>query len=237
MDEPLSYFIKKFGFDISNIKRIVTGKKYSAVILRNGNIGVCANLLNRVELKKEDLKKIDLSDINHRIILNAYYNASLNYSNNEHQTGDIFEKINFETYENIVMLGLFKPILENFRKNKIKISVFDMLKEDRELVSMEDITDYVNKANAVILSSTTVFNNSFMNIVNNTGENCDIFLLGPSSIMNRDMFLYKNIKGIFGSVFEKNDERVLNVIENGYGTRKFLPFGGKIYLKSDLTQK
>jgi len=42
---------------------------------------------------------------------------------------------------------------------------------------------------------------------------------------------------IFGSVFEKNDERVLNVIENGYGTRKFLPFGKKIYLKSDLTQK
>ena len=83
MDEPLSYFIKKFGFDISNIKRIVTGKKYSAVILRNGNIGVCANLLNRVELKKEDLKKIDLSDINHRIILNAYYNTSLNYSNND----------------------------------------------------------------------------------------------------------------------------------------------------------
>jgi len=51
------------------------------------------------------------------------------------------------------------------------------------------------------------------------------------------MFLYKNVKEIFGSVFEKNDERVLNVIENGYGTRKFLPFGKKIYLKSDLTQK
>lgn len=230
MDEPLGHFIKKFGFDISNIKRIVTGKKYSTVILKNGNIGVCANLLNRVELKKEDLKKIDLSNINHRIIINAYYNASLNYSNNYHKTGDIFDEINFKTYENIVMLGLFRPLLENFRKNKIKISVFDMLKEDSELISMEDKTDYINKANAVILSSTTVFNNSFMNIVNNTGKNCDIFLLGPSSIMNRDIFLYKNIKGIFGSVFEKNDERVLNVIENGYGTRKFLCFGEKVYL-------
>jgi len=55
-------------------------------------------------------------------------------------------------------------------------------------------------------------------------------MLGPSSILHPEMKRYKNIKQIYGAVFEPNDERVINVIKQGHGTRTFLPFGKKVYI-------
>ncbi|MBU0765772.1 MAG: hypothetical protein KJ607_13165 [Bacteroidetes bacterium] len=222
--------MNKFGFNITEIKKIISGTKYSAVLLKNGNIGVCANLMNSIDPVNEDLKSPDLSNTCHRIILNAYYNGLLNYSNTFNKTGDIFDEIDFKKYENIIMIGLFKPLLKKFKENNIRVSIFDKIKEHHEIISMDAKSDYIRKADAIVLSSTTVFNNTFMNIINSSGEKCDIFMLGPSSIMDNDMFLYKNIKGIFGSVFNRNDEAVLETIEKGYGTQDFIKFGEKISL-------
>ena len=230
MNEPLKHFVEKYGVHVSNIKKIVCGRKYSAVLLKNGNIGVCANLLTNVEVRIEDLRRADLNKIEHRIILNAYFNANLNYLNNYKKKSDIFEAIDFKHYKNIIMIGLFKPILKNFDENNIKIQVFDLTKKSHKLMPIEKEMETIKKGDAIILSATTIFNNTFMEILNNSGVNCDIFLLGPSSIMNNDLFKYKNIKKIFGSIFESNDERVLNIIKQGYGTKQFLPFGKKVFL-------
>ena len=230
MNEPLKHFVEKYGVHVSNIKKIVCGRKYSAVLLKNGNIGVCANLLTNVEVKIEDLRRADLNKIEHRIILNAYFNANLNYLNNYNKKSDIFEFIDFKHYKNIIMIGLFKPILKKFDENNIKIQVFDLIKKDNKLIPIEKEMETIKKGDAIILSATTIFNNTFTEIVNNSGINCDIFLLGPSSIMNKDLFEYRNIKKIFGSTFESYDERVLNIIKQGYGTKKFLPFGKKVFL-------
>lgn len=230
MNEPLKHFVEKYGVHVSNIKKIVCGRKYSAVLLKNGNIGVCANLSTHVEVKIEDLKTADLNKVEHRIILNAYFNANLNYLNNYKKKSDIFKAIDFKFYKNIIMIGLFKPILKKFEKNNIKIQVFDLIKKNHKLIPIEKEMETIKKGDAIILSATTISNNTFMEIINNSGVNCDIFLLGPSSIMNKDLFEYRNIKKIFGSIFESYDERVLNIIKQGYGTKKFLPFGKKVFL-------
>lgn len=230
INKPLKHFVEKYGVDVSNIKKIVCGRKYSALLLKNGNIGVCANLSTNVEVNIEDLRKIDLNKIEHRIILNAYFNANLNYLNNYKKESDIFEAIDFKHYKSIIMVGLFKPILKKFDDNNIKIQVFDLTKKSHKLIPIEKEMETIKKGDAIILSATTIFNNTFMDIVNNSGVNCDIFLLGPSSIMNKDLFEYRNIKKIFGSIFESYDERVLDIIKEGYGTKKFLPFGKKVSL-------
>jgi uncharacterized protein (DUF4213/DUF364 family) len=230
INEPLKHFVEKHGVDVSNIEKIVCGRKYSAVLLKNGNIGVCANLLNEVKVKKVDLSAPDLNKIDHRIILNAYFNATLNCLNHYEESADIFAGIDFTNYENIVMVGLFRPLLEKFKKNSIEIHVFDLIKKNGELIPIKDEIEYVKKADAVILSATSIANGTFMEIVTHSQENCDIFPLGPSSILSRDIFEYRNIKKIFGSVFKSHDEQVLNTIRNGYGTRKFLKFGQKVSL-------
>lgn len=227
-NEPLTYFVEKHGVDTAAVDRIVCGRKYSAVLLKNGHIGVCANLLNRVNIKIEDLKTPDLNNIHQRIILNAYFNAGLNPLNHYERTVDIFAGIDFKQYQFIVMIGLFKPLLQKFKENNIDLHVFDRLKTGCLPVPVKDEVKTVKKADAVILTATSIFNGTFMEIVNNTGNQCDVFLLGPSAIMDSDMFRYKNIKGIYGSIFERYDERVLEAVKNGHGTRTFLKFGKKV---------
>jgi len=228
--EPLKYFVEKYGFEISEVDKVVCGAKYSALLLENGNIGVCANLSNSVIPKIDSLKNLDLNMVEHRIVLNAYFNGMFNYSNSHTKTGDIFDDINFMNYKNIVMIGLFKPLLKKFKEKNIGISVFDRNKKSSFLTDIVLETSYIKEADALILSSTTIFNKSFLNIVNNTKRFCDVFLLGPSSIMNKDMLKYRNVKGVFGAVFSKGDERVLDVIKHGGGTKEFLPLGKKIYI-------
>ncbi|UCH96148.1 MAG: hypothetical protein JSV88_04640 [Candidatus Aminicenantes bacterium] len=88
-----------------------------------------------------------------------------------------------------------------------------MIKEHDELLPIQNERKYIKKADAIILSATTIFNGTFMEIVNHTGENCDIYLLGPSSIMDKDMFRHKNIRKIFGAIFKPGDQRVLEVLK------------------------
>lgn len=228
--EPLRHFIDKYGFDTSEIDKIVCGAKYSALLLKNGNIGVCANLSHNVVTTIDYLKNLDLNRVEHRIVLNAYFNGRFNYLNCCTKTGDIFDVIDFKNYKNIIMIGLFKPLLKKFREKNISISVFDRNKKSSRLTDIALEMSYINEADAVILSSTTIFNRSFLNIVNNTKRFCDVFLLGPSSIVNKDMLKYRNVKKVFGAVFSKGDERILDVIEHGGGTKEFLPLGEKIYI-------
>ncbi|MGD2085494.1 MAG: DUF364 domain-containing protein [Candidatus Aminicenantes bacterium] len=230
VNEPLKHYVQKHGVDIANIDQIVCGRKYSAVLLKSGNIGVCANLDNHVEIEIEELKSPDLKRIQHRIILNAYFNGMFNYLNHYEKTGDIFEDVDFQCYMNIVMIGLFKPLLAKFHRHHIQINVFDMIREHDELLPIKNEMKYIKKADAIILSATSIFNDTFMDIVTHTGENCDIFLLGPSSIMDKDMFRYKNIKKIFGSIFKPGDQNVLDAIRNGFGTKKYIKYGRKVSL-------
>jgi len=94
--------------------------------------------------------------------------------------------------------------------------------------------NYLKKANAVILTSTSIFNNTFSEIINKTPENCDILLLGPSSIMSPILFQYRNVKFICGALFEPSDFNLLNIIENDGGTKDFLKYENKKMLKREL---
>jgi len=217
MTEPLTYFFQQHGIDFSIIKNLVVGERYVAVVLQNGNIGVCATLNKKLHASLNDFKEINLENITHRIIAQAYFNAVFNYQNNYKDQMDIFDKIDFKKHSNIVMIGFFRSLAEKFRKENIELHIFDKAISDARLIDMEHQLDYVRKADVVILSSTSIFNGSFTKIIE--ASNAKVFLLGPSSIMHKDIFAYSNIKSVFGSLFEKEDTRVLESIKAGRGTK------------------
>lgn len=228
IDEPLIILLNKYNFDFSMIKKIVCGKKYFAVQLQNGNIGVCATLGNNVSFDNHKNNIADINNVSGRIILNAYYNALLNYENIYKKEIDIFDEIDFRQYNNIVMIGYFDSLEKKFKEGNIHVSIFDKLIIKNGIIDDNLQSEYIVKADALIISSTTIFNNTFINILNNTSDNCKIFMLGPSSILSTEMFAYKNIKGIFGSVF--HDDKVLEIINDGCGTKDFLKYGSKVFL-------
>ena len=200
-------------------------------MLNNGNIGVCATLGVEVSVSQSKFKHLDIIDPAHRIIYNAYLNAKLNYDKSYKAEKDIFDQIDFYPKKNIVMVGYFKPLVKKFQESDIELIIFDKVtKDDEMLIAIELMEEYLADAGTVILTSTTIANGSFQAIIEQTADDCDILLLGPSSILHPDMFKYRNIKNIFGAVFEKNDHRILEIIKNGNGTRTFLPFGSKVYI-------
>lgn len=226
--DPLFHYSHKVGYEPELIEKIVTGEKYTAVLLKNGNIGVCANLTTEFEVKCEIPTQINISSSTHRIIYTSYLNALLNYENTYDQKLDIFEAIDFKNYENITMIGYFMPLVKKFDDVDIILNIFDNAMEDEQLLPEERKEEYVRSADCLIISGTTIQNGTFSHMLSQTKEKCDIFLLGPSSIMHEDMFSYTNIKIIFGATFEMNDERVLQLIKEGHGTRGFIKFGQKV---------
>lgn len=229
LPEPITYFYNKLGFDPKSVKNIVFGKKYCAVVLKNGQIGVCATLNHQVEIDFASFP--DLTGLSDRIILNAYFNAVLNYENLYSEEKDIFDKIDFGKYKNIVMTGYFRSLTEKFRNQNISLTIFDLESEEDEITPLNLQPETISKADALILTSTSIFNDSLQSLIKYTQNQCDIYLLGPSTLMHPDLFKFGNIKYCFGSLFEKNDQRVLKIIKEGGGTSDFSKFMRKVFLK------
>ena len=230
MIEPLKYFNTIYPFDKNQINKIVIGEKYVGIMLNNGQIGVCSTLKNRVIFDLNNPPHIDLNDLNHRIIYNAYVNALLNYHNNYKSDKDIFEAIDFSKDDTIVMIGYFRPLVKKFTEVRIPIKIFDLYEKDNIIQPASQQKAAIKEASTIILTSTSIFNNTFNDIIQHTKHDCNIHLLGPSSILHPPMLTYGNIKNVFGAVFKKNDHRILETIKNGNGTRTFLPLGTKVYI-------
>ncbi len=225
MQEPLTYFFNKYGFEKDIIERVVFGARYVAVMLDNGRIGVCATLGEKFNLTEAECQNLDLKNHHHRVFLNAYFNALLNYRQKNFLTGDILDLVDFKKFRNIVMVGYFRPVVEKMQKAGINLHIFDL--RDQEIsLPLQEMNAYLQNSDAAIVSATTVYNNTFVDICKNTRGK--IYLLGPSALMDDYLFECQNVSAIFGSLFQPYDERVMSIIEQDLGTRHFLKLGKKM---------
>ena len=223
--DVLADLLEQEKFDEKNIKAVIKGERYLLVKNNDGNIGVAAVLGE--DISKINISKPDLSSVADRIFLTAYFNSIFNTEKKALSDGDLLQVIDFHNYDNIVMIGYFKPVIEKMSSIGLNVAVFD-LRDDAVSLPLSEQKDYLKRADAVILSATSIFNGTFDEIITNT--NGDTFILGPTSILHEKFFEYKPVKGIFGSIFEPDDNRVENAVADGWGTRQFLKFGKKVSL-------
>lgn len=234
MNDPLAHYYNLHGVDTTLIRETVPGNKYLAVHLNNGNLGVCSTLNQQVTVTTETLESPDLENVQHRILLNAYYNALLNYNNSYDKNIDIFDQVDFKKYRKVVMVGFFRSLVKKFEKDGIPLTIFDKMETSEKLTPMEEQMRTISQADAVILSGTTVFNMTYGDIMEATSPESHVFLLGPSNILDQDMFAWPSLKVVFGSVFEPHDQRVIDVIRSGGGTPSFLQWMKKVYIEKQL---
>jgi uncharacterized protein len=233
--DPLKLFYDKYGFNQNNILKYYIGDNYLAVLLNNGNIGVAASLRNKISIDIFELNSPDFDKFEHRLLLMGYYNALFNYKNAYETEADIFKVIRFDKYKNLVMVGLFETLYKNLKNKGLSPVVFDEGKRDERTQPMARQNDYLKNADALILTSTSIINGSFMNLINHLPEKCDVFMLGPSGILSKEMFNhFPKISYIFGSIFNKFDYDLLEIIEAGAGTKGFLNHLKKVYIKNEL---
>lgn len=227
----LKSFFKLNFPDIGQIKKLVFGKRHIGVLLNNNQLGTCATLGNVLLAKKEDLLQPDFDNLSHRALLIAYYNACYNYNYKLIGKSDITDILDFSHYKKVVMIGYFRTLVVKLDALNIPLYVFDLEDIEERLTDMKLQGTYLTQAEAVIVTATTLLNNTLDRIVEQTNKNCDIFLLGPTSIMNSHFFKLRNLKYIFGSVFTES-EKVLEIIAKGGGIKDISGNMQKKHLKS-----
>jgi len=232
MNDPLAFFFTKYGFDKNQIREVVTGKKYTAVMLQNGHSGVCANL--NYEVKIPEQLELKISEISSRIIFNAFLNASINPYVKNLIHSDIFDLMEFGKYQKRIMIGFFQPLVKKFDQANIPLKVYDQLLQDVRLSPDADQQKALSTADMIILTATSIFNQSFLKIIKTVKSDADIFMLRPSSILSKKLFDFKNIKGIFGVQFNPEDTVVLDIIQQGGGTKDFLKYAKKVALLNQI---
>lgn len=231
MKEPIEYFLEKDGFDRSRIAEWVIGEKYIGIMNTDGYIGVCAILGTEMSDKLFREGEPDTADPCHRIILNAWFNSINNYSRQYNDITDIFDSVDFRSKGKLVMVGYFESLYEKFARDGIDIEVFDIQKESNILSALNGFDRATKECNTMILTGTSIFNNSFLDVISKTGDSTSVYLLGPSNILSDDMFSYRNIEVVFGSVFKRYDTRVFNKIREGKGTRAYQDYLDKVYIR------
>jgi hypothetical protein len=231
--DAIRHFYKKFGFQQNLISEMVIGEKYAAVILNDGRLGVCATLGHVVEKTNPGFTP-DLKNPTHRIVLNAFFNALLNDEFEHDGSDDIFTAVDFKAYQQIVMVGWFRSLHKKFKDARIPVKVFDMHNEHPEIEPMDELDPSVSQADALVVSSTTLFNGTLKEIIDKASPESDIFLLGPSTILHPDMFIHTPVKALFGSVFNPHDKAVLKIIRAGCGTPEFSGHMKKVFLRRPI---
>ncbi len=229
-DDILENLFYKHPFKPGELSRLVCGSKYCGVELRNGNIGICATLGMHVRNDISIFTSIDFSRIDHRIMVNAWVNACANYSQPVSGNGDIFEITNFSKYKNIVMIGYFGSLSAKFENSGIGLTIFDLDPTDKPVEPIEYQEECLSFADAVILTPTSISNTTFGVLMRSIPVQADVFILGPSTPLDNEMFNYPNVRALFGSRFAPFDANTLNLIEAGYGTKGILPFLNKVYI-------
>lgn len=229
-NDILKHLFNKYPFNSNNLYRLVCGSKHCAVELKNGNIGICSTLGVELMQDLEVMKNPDFNKIEHRIMVNAWVNACSNYSLPAKGEGDVFDVIDFTCYKSIVMIGFFCTLSVKFKNAGIPVTIFDLDPVDKPVAPIETQQHHLAAADAVILTATTISNMTFNGIMENVNCNADVYILGPSTNLDVDMLSFPKVKALFGSRFSPFDSTSLDLIAEGCGTKRIMPFMKKVYI-------
>lgn len=230
MKDPVSVLFESFPYDIEKILASSCGEAYVAIMLDNGQIGVCSTLNKPVETDPMLLSRPDLKRPDHRMLVTAYANAHINYLRDHLSSGDIFDQVDFARKQHTVMVGYFPPLVEKFRRDKLPLTTFDQMKDYPDLTPISQLGDKLRESDCVIITSTTLINETFMDVIPLVKPGSEILMLGPSTPLYPEFKQLYSITGQFGMIFKPYDFQLLNIIGKGMGTQSFSKIGKKVSL-------
>jgi uncharacterized protein (DUF4213/DUF364 family) len=228
--DPLKRLLSIHPLDLEGIEQVVHGNLYLAIELKNGEIGVCATLGEETMPFLFTSSNLDLDCPAHRIHLIAYYNALFNSGVIPDAKEDIFTHLNFRTAGDIVMIGYFRPLVKKFDALHIPLRIFDLKNDDARLTPYSLLESTLPLADTVIITSTTLVNNTFEQIAGLLKPGARAYMLGPTTIMHPVMFSFPQLKALYGMAIHPADQKVLDIIASHGGTPEFSPFAQKICL-------
>jgi uncharacterized protein (DUF4213/DUF364 family) len=221
------------------------GLGYTAVTTSDGGIGLsytyfsdkksCMVLNSRVDYEGRSadqlLEKIRSDVPIERSMALAVINA-LNYraALELPEDGDnsiMFEKFKIGAGRRVAMVGYFGPLVRIFEKKGVSLEILDI---SRGLGRKEEFYNKLkNWAQVLLVTSTSILNNSTEEILANVGEKAETVLLGPSTPMAADAFSRLPVAMLAGTV-PIDKENTLKAVRHGMGTPVLHRYSRKVYL-------
>lgn len=229
----------------ANVDILSLGLGYTAVTTDDGGIGLSYTyfgdkkscmVLNKhtdYEGRSADLllKKIKSNNTVERSMALALINA-LNHGNALNLPEDKDNQIMFDKFDiaegaRVAMVGFFPPLVGIFEKMKVSLEVLD------DSRAIGDKVRFYRKlqewARVLLLTSTSVLNNTTEEILANAGQGVKSVMLGPSTPLVAEAFDHLPVHMLAGTVpVDKN--QTLKAIRHGMGTPVLHKFSRKVHL-------
>ena len=228
-----------------NIEILSIGLGYTVVTTSDGGIGLACTYfesykpcsLNEAYRDYEGQPALELLDhLNSRDMVRrtmalAAVNA-LNYKNalrlpEDRDNRILLERLDIHRGTRVAMVGLFRPILKLFEQRGAELEIIDA---SRAIGQQQDFYEKLgNWAEALILTSTSILNNTTEEVLKQTNPNVKTAMLGPSTPMVAEAFKDLPVHLLAGMV-PLDKEQILKAIRHGSGTPVLKKFSRKSYL-------
>ena len=227
------------------VELLCLGLGYTAVTLSDGGIGLsythfedkksCMLLNRHIDYEEQPalqlLEKIKSDHPVERSMALALVNA-LNYTDalgypEDRKNQIMFEEFNIGEGTRAAMVGFIGPLVELLNQKQATVEVLDA---SRNMGHKEDFYAKLgNWADVLLLTSTSILNNTTEEILQNAHPKVKTVMLGPSTPMVAAAFDHLPVHMLAGTVpIDKAD--VLKAIRHGMGTPVLQKFSRKSYL-------
>lgn len=221
------------------------GLGYTVAVTSDGGIGIaytyfadkksCMVLNEAIDYEGRPasalLKKIKSDSTIERSMALALVNA-LNHQNAlqlpEDKNNEIlFEKFKITKRTKVAMVGYFGPLVKRFDERKAALEILD---HSRGIGRKADFYKKLKTwAEVLVLTSTSILNNSTEEILANVHAKEKTIMLGPSTPMIAEAFEHLPVHMLAGTVPLEKD-KILKAIRHGMGTPVLQRFSRKSYL-------
>jgi len=231
--------------NLHKLADIRIGLSYTAIQLDNGNIGLsytartpigesCTRLKESGQFIGKDAYSI-LQWLNSdiplaRTIALATANALIPLDSIKIFKGSVIKKLGLTEDDKIGMIGFFAPMIPILREYTSQIYIFDKGKNVSQLSPLEDMPIILPQCSIIFISSTTIINGTYNDVLRLCSNAREIIMIGPSTPMLPKVFEETNITWLSGRKII-DSEKLLEVVSQAGGTHKFSKITEKINIR------
>ena len=166
---------------------------------------------------------VEGKNILHRAIGLAIANALVEPPRDTMEDKEATTYFNLQPGEKVAMVGLFSPLVKRIRDTGAHLTVIEKNPERLELLSLEEKQLALKDCDIVIITATTLLNNTFEETVNSLGTPRTVAIMGPSTPLVPAIFHDTPVTHLGGAVIA-DSTKVLQIISEGGGTPALRPY-------------
>ena len=227
-----------------NIDQVTIGLGYTAVTISDGGIGIAATGVARGGCCAGDFNIVDFegrpaTDLLQLImapapmartmalaLINALNHRQALAMPEDPGNALLLDHFGIRSGARVAMVGYFPPLVRLFEKESVPLSVIDDAKGLGDKKTFYDQLD--GWADVLLITATSIINDSTETILSHAGPDLKTVLLGPSTPMIPKAFAGLPIDMLAGSAIT-DPRQTLKIVRHGGGTRALKPFTRRVY--------